>query len=68
MCWRHRCVIDGADDDTYIDGDSSGDSDDGTCDCDGVEKGHGRCGIRGRNVDRGGGSRRDDNGGAGMHW
>ena len=58
-------MIDGTEDDTDIGGDSSVDSNDGTCDGDGVEKVHGRCEIRGRNVDRGGGRRpsHNDNGG-----
>ncbi len=56
-------MIDGTEDDTDIGGDSSVDSNGGTCDGDGVERVHGRCGIRGRNVDRGGGRRDNDNGG-----
>ncbi len=57
------CAIGGTKHDTDIGGDSSGDSYGGTCDGDRVEKGHGRCGISGRNVDCGGGLCHDNNGG-----
>jgi hypothetical protein len=54
------CAIYGTKYNTDICEDSSGDSDGGTCDGNGVEKGDSRCGFR--IVGRGGGRRHDKNG------